>query len=123
MNNKDLDDCLDAICHFVSIYKNENKTPHEIYKNSKYGHFYLDVSVEKIAERLKNDRSLIKEWIQYSEDKRHFPSWGISERNGKWVLFYIGNAGRQLYNLTYEDIFIACAHMIRFEMEDLRLIN
>lgn len=66
----------------------------------------------------------MEEWILFTLDKRWTPVWRLFEReNGKLSVSLIQNTGKPYHEIIYEDRISACAHMIKFEMEDLRLSN
>lgn len=122
MNNKDIDICIDSICYFVRIYKKQNKKPIDIFIDSNYKKYYQEISMEKIITKVKSDESIVEEWIMFTLDKRWTPAWGLFEKeNGKWFVSLIEKTGKPSYELIYTDRILACAHMIKFEMEGLRL--
>ena len=123
MNDTRLDRCLETICRFANREFRQNKSSFQIYEEANYKNYYKELTIEKIVERIRKDESIIDEWIDFSADKRCTPSWAFMHNNEQWELRYIGVDGVPLYQLTYENRISACAHMIKLEMEALRIMD
>jgi hypothetical protein len=123
MDSKDITNCIETIANFPTIYATGNITPLEIMRQSGYSKLFSDVTIENISEHLLQKPKLIADWIQYSEDIRHFPCWAFwKNANGTWKVSRLQDKNL-VDEQDYDDRFFACAKMIKMSLEDIRKNN
>ncbi len=111
--------CVHDICRFPLIYnKSRSLTPIQILDRSGYSVFCEQISKQDIIDELKKDNGLITCWLNFTEDKRWSPAWGISRNNNEYILFYCAYREVEIKQ-AFEDPYEPCAIMIRMEMESL----
>ena len=115
MENKS--EVVDAIVEFVTRYSYEDITPLEIFKDTDYKKYRNDVEERDIELRLKESPFLVLDWVRFSEDQRHTPTWYMAENNGKWKTGFVDRDGKISKEKEFEDQFEACAHFIKYFME------
>jgi hypothetical protein len=114
-------ECIERICRFPTIYKAEEvMTPLEIYLNSGYDEFYGDIQDAEIEAELKDSPNLVDEWIFFTEDKRWTPAWGICRDEDTYHVFHMQEGGLTDREEVFDSPFVACALMVRMEMETFR---
>jgi hypothetical protein len=71
---------------------------------------------------------LVNTWLQFSEDIRHSPAWGMQSttkskwsifRKSTWTVFYLGNDGQVKAKFNFSNPFKACAKMIKMTMDEI----
>lgn len=116
------DDCLAKICQFARDFRAENiLAPRQLYDATGYATHHSQITQEDIEASLRQNLSLIDDWLRFTEDKRWSPAWGFG-RTGEadWVLIHITATSHCDYELRFSSAISACALMIRLEMEDFR---
>jgi hypothetical protein len=74
-----------------------------------------EIDEDKIAEYLKDDKSIVDDWIRYSENQRGTPSWYFDgQRVG-----YLDENGKSEKQSQFGDPLEGCALYIKKEMEEL----
>ena len=97
-------------------------TPKQIFKRSEYSRHRNDITLEMIMDKLSEKNSIIQDWLNYSEDKRWTPSWGIQkDEAAQYIVQYFDTKNK--YSVVFNSPIIACAFMIRMEFEELNQPN
>jgi hypothetical protein len=111
------------ICLFPRYYKKEiNKTPRDFIIESQYPQYYDQITLDDIENIIINNKSIVDDWVNFTEDKRWTPAWGLKKiEYEEYCLFYVPADGGDGYSINICSDLTACALMVRFEMEDLRL--
>lgn len=109
--------CIQDICRFPILYKELGVTPLDVVSKSGYTKFCREISKKDIVDELKKNKDIITSWINFTQDKRWTPSWGILKENNEYVLFYMSPSAEMEMKQIYKDPYEACALMIRMEME------
>ena len=106
----------------ISFNIRNNISQINLVHESGYNEEYDRVTEQAIAETLKMHPHLINEWLQWSEDKRSFPTWHFSKADsGKYYVDYSDeNAG--FATIISTDRFQACAAFIKREVEFDRIL-
>ncbi len=122
MKNDNPRSCISHICRFPRTVKaNPLITPRKIFQDSRWSKHFRRIKQEHIEQELENEPALIEDWVRWTEDKRWTPAWGIRQpADGSWEVFLYTTTGMN-YQLFFENPITACALLVRFEMEDLRL--
>lgn len=120
-NTKSKEECIQAICRFPKIYSEQEMSAIEIVKISNYWKYRDNISLEDIIDEVKSDSSIVDSWIQFTEDKRWTPAWGLSHFDGNYTLFYMFRNGNTEIEIKYKSGYDACARLIRLEMEGIRI--
>jgi len=118
--------CIMAICRFAKDYRRgwqqtpmSDKTPLEMFEDTGYEKQHRKIRQEDIENHLRKEPSLIDEWVYFTEDKRWTPAWGFGrDKNGTWNVSYLLRNAKFQYEIYFSDPVVACALMIRMEMEE-----
>lgn len=110
--------CIKNICCFPISYRaDKSRTPIEIYNTSGYSKYHREISHDDIVDFVRENPSIIDDWIMFSQDKRWVPAWSFTkESKNTWKVFYVEKEGIT-YELTFSNPYNACAQMILMEME------
>lgn len=114
--------CISNICRFPINYRvDSTRKPIEIYNASKYSRYRQEISYEDIVDFVRENTSIIDDWITFSKDKRWTPAWSFSKNSvNAWSVIYIEHDGVEMCCLTFNNPVNACAFMILMEMEQFR---
>jgi len=124
MSLNPIEKCLEMICYLPRIFSTQNRSVLDIYNESDYEKVYQSISLELIFNKVKSDSSIVDDWVLYTLNKRCTPSWGLFEgKFGIWSISYILDTGKPSKTKYFRSKLLACAEMIKYEMEDLRLRN
>ena len=110
-------EAIDGIAEFVTRYSYEDITPSQIFKESRYLEVRDLINENDIESRLMETPFLVDDWIKFSEDQRHSPTWVILEENNKWKICYVDKNGKLSNIKEFNNKFNACAHYIKRFME------
>lgn len=123
IKKNNLDECINKICNFPKILlTNENITPIQVFKEASYEKLYLQITQEQIEKEISSYPDLIDSWMLFAKNKRWSSTWGIEkESNKKIKVYYLNDKGKKTYELIFNNPNNACAYMVKFEMEELRL--
>lgn len=116
-------DCIEQICPYPETAKEENLAPAQFFRRSKYKKFMKEITAESIIEYMNSHEHIVEMWKCYSLDKRWTPAWGIDERDGRILLFYLLPEEGEQFSVTFESQDYAVAVMILMEMEQLRVLD
>ncbi len=73
-------ECIQLICMFAKLIGiNEEKTPYEIFSATKYAKYQVEITEGKVADMIKQNDSIVEDWLEYSKDKRFTPAWYFSQ--------------------------------------------
>lgn len=112
---------LEAICLFAHDYiRDPKKSPIIVYNETNYSDRREKISFEQVKDFVEKNPKVIKHWIQYTEDKRYTPAWGVRKVTiNLWEIFYMGEEGKDIeYKFKFNNASNACAFMILQEMEE-----
>lgn len=91
-------------------------------KATGYFEFHDSISEADIRAALARCPECIREWMQYSEDKRTPSGWYLTHNDeGCYEVGYITERGELQQRLAYHNRTDACAAFIKHELEDIRL--
>jgi hypothetical protein len=111
--------CLEIICNFPTIYKTGDKGPSDILKQSGYFDISQDLTEEKIATYINNNCGLVETWLNFTENIRHNPAWGLQTLDkSTWTVFYMDN-GQVKKEFTFDNSANACAKLIKMTMDEI----
>ena len=110
--SRDVQTCIEIVCNLPSEYKTGHKAPIDIVNESGYKALTKTVTVESIAKYLTKRQHLIDSWIQFSEDIRHTPAWGLGGSGDAWRVVYSDN-GQLTKSFTFDNKIDACVKMIK----------
>ena len=114
--------CIQILSPFPAIYKTSNQTPVKIMEESGYPNLFSLISIENLSQYLIQNPQLIEDWLIHSDDIRHTPAWSFERnKNGKWIVSYIGRNGEMIEEYKYDDKFVACAKMIKMTFEEIKM--
>ena len=76
-------DCITKISRFAKDFRMERvRTPRQIYDATGYTDYHAQITHEDIEASLRQDLSLIDDWLAFTQDKRWTPAWGLSMQKG-----------------------------------------
>lgn len=87
----------------------------QLLEESGYIQHRNEIDEDKIAESLKDDKSIVDDWIRYSEDQRCTPSWYYDGQR----IGYLNENGKPEKQSQFDDPLEGCALYIKKEMEEL----
>jgi hypothetical protein len=94
-------------------------------EESGYSALADDITESVLEEHLRHHQELVPVWVQYSEDQRCSPAYGISGPNTvgdpakDWRVFYWDHDPANRWDRTFPDRFAACAFFIKCNAEGL----
>ena len=71
---------------------------------------------------MKKEPELIGQWLQWSEDKRNFPTWYFTRGDDGNCLVGHLPEGKEFDEINTSDAFKACAAFIKLEAERIRIL-
>jgi hypothetical protein len=89
-------------------------------KNSGYFEEFESISEEAIARELTDCPDCLKNWKQFSDDKRS-DGWYLKYNGGKYGVGYRSPSGGGIDFEQYPSEVMACAAFIKKEMDEIRL--
>jgi len=102
------------------FYKQGDVSIYSLLKETGYFELYDQINVEDIYSALKNKRDEIHNWLQWSEDKRSNSGWYFTaNETGEYIVGYFP-VKEGIATERYTDVFLACAHFIKKEIEVIR---
>lgn len=85
---------------------------------------YFDVPDEigesALVEGFRMRPDSVRDWIQYSEDKRTNSGWYIGEAGGEYIVGYLGDEAGKKSKKLFKDRIGACAYFVKMEIEEVR---
>lgn len=104
----------------TKYYKVGDKSMHSLLRDTGYFETYEQISEKDIYKALIQHPEFLKEWLQWSENKRTDEGWYFNQSNGnKYLVGYLSRTGTT--QNEYTDASLACAVYIKHEIENLRL--
>ena len=90
-------------------------------RNTGYFELLDEISSNEIKEQLEKYPEWVKQWVNYSNDKRTSSGWYfIKSEMGKYIVgFYPPNKNR---TMEFVDIVEACSVFIKMEIESVRML-
>lgn len=109
----------------VSLKLNQKLSPLEVLKRSGYFEKHLQISEDAFYIKLLEFPYLVKEWLDFSENKRTSTGWYFyKSSDSEVVLGYIDNKNpSNNIEQKYLDIFRGCSNFIIKELEFIRISN
>ena len=99
-----------------------NITYYSLLRNAGYFEVHDQINEDKILEQLIKHPEWVKQWIQYSEDKRTASGWYfLQDTDGKYIVEYYPPQ-QKFKTLKFFDIKEACAVFIKIEIERERTL-
>jgi hypothetical protein len=123
INQEEKTKCIELICLLQRHFKQSKiKSPNQLLIESKYQEYYDQITQEEIENVIINNQSIIEDWLYFTEDIRWTPAWGLEKSEDKYYCLYLINeVGGKRFTINILSGITACALMIRFTMEDIRL--
>jgi hypothetical protein len=98
-----------------------DKSMFSLLKDSGYFEALDQITKEALQNALLFNRESVRDWLQYSEDKRTTSGFYFKEENpGTYIVGYFPNTARNMKKLIFNNPVIACATFIKSEIEDIR---
>ena len=95
-------------------------TYYSLLKNTGYFELHDQINKDEIFEQLSKHPEWVKQWIQYSEDKRTASGWCFYKNEiGKYIVRFYPQLG-EIEDLEFSDCKEACAVFIKIEIEGKR---
>lgn len=112
------DKLIDDIIHLPSEFKKSNISLFDLLQNSGYFENHNNIKEYDIAKALISNPECIQSWLLWSDDKRSY-GWYFKECGNKKFLvgFYPENVNYP--DITYENVFDACASFIKKEIDSI----
>jgi hypothetical protein len=99
-----------------------NVSMFSLVKATGYLEFHDQISEANIRAALVRRPKCIRDWMQYSEDKRTSNGWYLTHNDeGCYEVGYITERGKRQQRLAYDNRTDACAAFIKHELENIRL--
>ncbi len=98
----------------------DNVSINSLLKASGYLENYSQISETDIRNEIVCNPDCIKEWFQFSEDKRTNKGWYLKKYNGTYIVGYLTPTGDETQKQRYDKDIDACAAFIKREIEALR---
>ncbi|MBN1909483.1 MAG: hypothetical protein JW818_07085 [Pirellulales bacterium] len=110
-------DIIEALCRLpIDYHAIGTKTLIQLMEDAGYFENTASANESAIASCLKEHSDYCDEWIGYSQDRRTFSGWVISERNGVFSVFYHPNGST---TLDFTEKASACAAFMVRELKSL----
>ncbi len=107
------------IISLPALFQQGGKTPVDLLRESGYLESPDSVSVDAVAEALRESPELVDRWLIWSENKRTDSGWYFERtESGDYIIGYFP-AGK-VASQTFRDPYSAAAQFIKLEIEDIR---
>ncbi|MDQ3110075.1 MAG: hypothetical protein M3R17_09285 [Bacteroidota bacterium] len=112
------DFCVEKICNIPVDIKTSNKSPLALCMESKFGDFYLEISLHDIKTYLLSQSGLIEKWQIWTEDKRTW-GYGLSINAGEYSIGYRDSNNILTFHKTFSNKLDACSEYIFREVASI----
>lgn len=125
LNKKEENNIINKILYKIVLIpniltENREKSTFEILHDIQYFDYYKNISVSDIERVLKNDSQIVRNWIQFSEDKRVTAGWYFKKNNDNCFIVGFHEKNKGFSNTKkFHDPMRACAYFIKKELESL----
>lgn len=111
------------VINIPAQFKKGNDSFKSLVAKSGYFTFEVEISIPDIADGLRLNPEFIKDWLEWSDDKRTEAGWFFQNNlPGKYVVGYFPPDGKD--NTTiFIDKYLACATFIKNEIEGVTLAS
>ena len=103
------------------FHRRKTISPITLLDESGYLKFHDGIREEAIIEVLKKHPHLIKDWLQWSDDKRYSPTWFFTRGDDGWCFVGHFPESREFEEINTKDEFYACAAFIKRDLERIRI--
>ena len=108
-----IDDAIQQICNLPAIFRGGDKSSHTLVRES--GIDVRSLSADSVIAVLRSTPDLVREWLQWSEDKRSSPGYYfLAERKCYVVGYYPGHE-----RVEFDDPIVACADFLIKEVNTI----
>jgi hypothetical protein len=115
--------CAHTVCRLpIAFQARGNISMVGLIEETGYSALADDVTESVLEERLRRHPELVPVWVQYSEDQRCTPAFGLSgpaEPAKDWRVFYRDHDPANRWDRAFPDQFTACAFFIKRNAERL----
>jgi len=122
--------CVHAVCRMpIDFHARGNVSMVGLIEESGYSALADDVTELVLEEYLRRHSELVPVWVQYADDQRCAPAFGISGPNTAgdppkdWRVFYWDHDPAKRWDRAFTDQFTACAFFIKRNVERLVSIS
>ena len=112
-----IQDCIDKICKLPIDFKNENKSPYDLAKDSKFEIYHDSISVSDIQRYLNENKNLLDKWQLWSWDKRTTGYYLSFEDNN--AVGFINEKHQTTYKNEFNTSIDACSEFIYREISSI----
>ena len=98
----------------------EDKSPFDLLKETGYFELHDQVLVSDIREALTRCPECVKQWTQYSEDKRTSGWYIIQNGEDRYEVGSVAENGERSNQISLDSRFDACATFMKHEIEVIR---
>lgn len=117
---EELNEFVDDVVSLAARYREQEALSiHEMLKRTGYSERRAFLTVEAIRKVLARSPEYLREWLDYSADKRSNGGWYIRVENGGFEVGNLDSAGCVAERRSYSDPEEACAAFIRHELEQV----
>ena len=114
--------CIEKICNLPLDFKNADKSPYNLAKESKFAELHTSISVQDIKEYLLRKIDLIDNWVMWSEDKRTC-GYSLSIIPHKFLIGELDGNAKLIFEKSFSNNVDACAEFILREISSILDIN
>jgi hypothetical protein len=122
--------CVHAVCQMpIAFRARGNLSMVDLIEESGYSALADDITELVLEKHLRQYPELVPVWVQYSEDQRCSPAFGISgpstdgDSARDWRVFYWDHDPAKRWDHTFPDQFTACAFFIKRNAERLESLS
>lgn len=109
---------LSKICSIPrDFYTYQDKSVIQLFSESGYLENPKSITKERLMDYLEANPDLIKDWENYSSNKRVSQGWYFLEEKPKWIVGY-ASVPSQEYKQAFNSAVEACSEFILHELEE-----
>ena len=112
-----MSDVISRICSMPKDFHLHNKSMNQLFNESGYLTETVLVTKEAIMAYIMVNPDLIKDWENYSSDKRVSEGWYFLQEKSEWAVGFAGSPS-QKQKFVFTSSFEACAEFILRELRE-----
>jgi hypothetical protein len=118
----DVSDIADQIVALPRVFHERgNVSPFSLLKSTGYFKAHHHISAAEIRAALLRSPESVREWMEYSEDKRTTSGWYVKQNDDRrYEVGYFAEDGDYHNRVQYSDRIDACVSFIKHEIEEIR---
>jgi len=110
----------DEVASLAGRYRSQEELSiYEMLERTGYVERRVALPVEAIRKALARSPEHLREWLEYSADKRSGGGWYVRGENGRFEVGDLEADGRVAERRSYSDLAEACADFIRRELDQI----